>query len=175
MVESEFKLQLARLKKRDGWDKKLDNDFATVLWKKIKAFHIFNFEIAVEALLGQHRCPNADDIYWLVAANSKRFDRKSSMLENDCDWCDHFGMVMMTSPCGARHAPYQCTHCDNGETVKKITSSLPDCSIATARQGWGIGWRPENVALLERCNAVMRAKSSKPQGQTQFQDACFNN
>ena len=173
MVEAEFKLQLARLKKRDGWDKKLDNDFATVLWKKIKTFHIFNFEIAVDAFLGQHKCPNADDVYWLVDANSKRLNKNSAMTQNDCQWCDGFGIVMMDSPVGKRQCPFQCTHCDNGATIKKLTASFSDGSIATARQGWQIGWRPANSKILELCNAAMAAKKTTQPIMTSFQDAHY--
>jgi hypothetical protein len=69
--------------------------------------------------------------------------------------------VMMTSPDKLRTAPFHCTHCKNGSTQKHLTSGMSDGSIASARQGWGIHWRPANKALLARCEQASAVRRTQ--------------
>ena len=173
MLQNDFITHMGRLEKRETWAKKFDDDFKKILWKKIKHFHVFNLEITVDAFLSQHKCPNVDDIFWLMDENAKRLDKSSAMTQNDCQWCDGFGIVMMDSPVGKRQCPFQCTHCDNGAMIKKLTANFSDGSIATARQGWQIGWRPANSKILKLCNAAMASKKTTQPVTTFFQDSHY--
>jgi len=85
-------------------------------------------------------------------------EAKPQIIEDDCQWCDGFGIVAMSPADSSRLAPFHCTYCENGEAMRILTSTMSDGSIASARQGWCIGWRPQNKLLLARCLEAVEAK-----------------
>jgi hypothetical protein len=78
------------------------------------------------------------------------------MVANDCDWCDGFGVVVMSD--GRRTSPFQCQKCPNGIKIKEHTSKWSDGSIATVGQGLYIGFEPTDATLNKKIMESFKKK-----------------
>jgi hypothetical protein len=149
----EFHHGMTRLRSRKLWDSGLDAAFAEILWAKIKHYPWDVFKIAIDDTLGQHTKPTVDFLMNACSLISRTSGIASGpkIVLDDCEWCDGSGIVMMSGADKKREAPFACTYCQNGKNHKFLTAKFTDGSIATARQGWGMGWRPTNNSLRLKC------------------------
>jgi hypothetical protein len=166
MNTAEFQSQIERLLERNAWRNKFDQSFNDVLWENLKSYSAGPLKKAVDELLGQHNCPTVSDILFLTRKHNYGTRSDYIMQPNDCEWCDGFGVVMMSK--NDRVSPFQCQKCPNGEKIKEHTSKWSDGSIATVGQGLHVGFEPIDLTLRNKIVSSFKEKKAQKKSSEQM-------
>jgi hypothetical protein len=154
MDSKQFQTQFERLVERSSWRNKLDQFFSDALWKKIKNFQAIPFQLAVDQILGQHNCPTVDQIQNVVSDFARNTGEVSRFKEIYCEWCDGFGLVVMS---GKGTRPFHCGKCLNGK-LQRETASNRGILLEAVKIGWLNSMRPISRSMTDRYEkAIFRA------------------
>lgn len=168
MNTREFQINFERLVERSAWRNKFDQAFSDALWGRVKHVQELTFRKAVDDLLGQHNCPNVEDILNAVRRNYSKAGLGVFIEPSNCEWCDGNGVVLMQGMDQGvyKTAPFRCQKCSNGDKVKKLTENFGNKatdnhgSYATVSQGLFIGFVPVNPNLNSKIVGAFESKGN---------------
>jgi hypothetical protein len=151
MDTAQFQTQFERLLGRSAWRNKLDQFFSDMLWNKIKNYQAKPFELAVDQILGQHNCPTVDQIKNSVGEFARTTGTASRIPEIPCEWCDHFGLLVMS---GKGTRPFHCGKCSNGNLQREMAANR-GMLLDPVRSGWLNGMRPLGRSMTQRYESAL--------------------
>ncbi len=94
-----------------------------------------------------------DGVYEINKSINKSQNPIQQLKDEDCDWCDDAGFVMMEDARGYKLSSY-CTHCNNGSARK---AQLP--SLIAAETAINLKYKPVRNSLMKLTPSIIEVDS----------------